>query len=204
MARYRNALILFLAAFFLPLPAQAATYDVDPAHTRLGFAVKHMVISTVRGEFQKFSGVFEMNDDGALTGAEASVDVASLNTRDEKRDNHLRSPDFFDVEKFPEMKFVAKEITRDGNGYTVKGDLTIKDVTRTITLTGEKLGEAVDPWGAHRAGFHAEGKINRKDFNVNFHKLLETGGLVVGDEVTIELDIEGVKRGTPPKKQAAK
>lgn len=200
MIRYRNALVLFLAVFLFAPGALAAVYDVDPAHTRLGFAVKHMVISAVRGEFQKFSGVFEMSDDGVLTGAEAKVDVASINTRDEKRDNHLRSPDFFDVEKFPEMSFVAREITRDGDRYTVTGDLTIKDVTKTITLTGEKLGEAVDPWGAHRVGFHAEGKINRKDFNVNFHKLLETGGLVVGDEVTIELDIEGIKRGTPPKK----
>lgn len=191
---YRALVLSALSAILFFGQAPAATYDVDPAHTRIGFAVKHMVISVVRGEFQKFSGTFDINDNGVLTATEATIDVASLNTREEKRDNHLRSPDFFDAENHPEMKFVATKITGKDNKYTVFGDLTIRGVTKPVVLTGEKLGEATDPWGNQRAGFHAEGQINRKDFGVNFHKVLETGGLVVADEVTIELDVEGVKR----------
>lgn len=184
----------FFAAVLTFSSANADTYDVDPDHTRIGFAVKHMVISEVRGEFLKFSGSFELDDKGSLTGISAKIEMASLNTRVEKRDNHLRSPDFFDVKKYPLMTFVSKKVTHKGNKYSVIGDLTIKKVTKSVTLTGELLGRVVGFMGEHRAGFKAEVKINRKDFGVSFHKILETGGLVVGDEVKIILDVEGVKR----------
>ena len=193
-------MIFYVAVAFAP--AGAATYDIDPSHTRIGFAVKHMVISVVKGEFQKFSGTFELDEAGVLTGAEAAIDTASVYTRDKKRDDHLRSPDFFDAENHPKITFVSKRITNKGNKYTVIGDLTIRGVTKSIILTGEKLGEATDPWGNHRAGFQAEGKINRKDFGVSFHKVLETGGFVVGDEVTLSLDVEGIKRKAPGEEKA--
>ncbi len=171
----------------------AAEYDVDKSHSSVGFAVKHMVISSVRGNFKDFKGEFEI-DENVLTQVKATIYLKSINTNEQKRDKHLRSPEFFDVEMYPEMLFISTKITHDGNKYSVTGELTIKAVTKPVTLKGELLGMIKDPWGNERAGFHAEGKINRKDFGISFHKLLEAGGLVVGDEVTIILDIEGIKR----------
>ena len=124
--------------------------------------------------------------------------MASINTGVQKRDDHLRSPDFFNVKQFPVMSFTSKKISNNGSRYTVTGDLKIKNTTKTVTLTGEMLGKIKDPYGNTRAGFHAEGKINRKDFGVNFHAVLEAGGLVVGDEVKIVLDVEGImQKGNP-------
>ncbi len=190
----RHLIISLIATIFLAAPGYGATYDVDPTHTTLGFSVRHMVVSNVQGGFDKFTGEFDMNDKGELVKFSAKVEVASVNTRLEKRDNHLRSSDFFDVEKFPEMTFVSTKVTANGNNYTAEGDLTIKDVTKPVTLTGELLGMVKDPMGDHRVGFQAEGNINRQDFNVSFNQLLETGGLIVGDEVKIILNVEGIKR----------
>ncbi len=190
----RRVIVSLFAVLFLAPPVLAATYDLDPAHTRIGFSAKHMVISNVSGKFDKFTGSFEIDDKGKLIKVSATVRVASLNTGVEKRDNHLRSPDFFDVKKFPTMTFVSKRISGKSSKYTVVGDLTIKGVTKTVILSGEMLGRVVDFDGNHRAGFHAEGKINRKDFGVNFSAVLETGGLVVSDEIKITLDIEGIMR----------
>ncbi len=190
-----RSIFLSLFAFIVfAVPALADTYDLDPAHTTISFSARHMVISYVSGKFEKFSGSFEMDSKGALTKAMATMHVASLNSGVEKRDNHLKSPDFFDAGKFPTITFVSKKITHKGNSYTVVGDMTIKNVTKSVTLTGELLGTAVGFEGEHRAGFHAEGKINRKDFGVNFNAVLETGGLVVSDEIKIILDIEGIRR----------
>ncbi len=190
----RFTLFIVFALVLFSAPVFAAPYTIDTAHTRIGFGAKHMVISTVQGEFEKFSGAFEMDGNGVLESVKALIDVGSINTRDDKRDNHLRSPDFFNVEKFPTITFVSKKVTHDGNKYTIVGDLTIKAVTKPVTLTGEVLGQLVDPWGNHRVGFHAGGKINRKDFGINFNKILDTGGLVVSDMVTITLDIEGIQK----------
>lgn len=190
----RSLFVSLFAFVFFAAPAFAETYDLDPAHTTISFSARHMVISNVAGKFEKFTGSFDMDGKGVLTKVAATMEVASINTGVAKRDNHLKSPDFFDAGKFPTITFVSKKITHKGNNYTVVGDMTIKNVTKSVTLTGELLGTAVGFEGEHRAGFHAEGKVNRKDFGVNFNAVLETGGLVVSDEIKIILDIEGIKR----------
>ncbi|MBI5815869.1 MAG: polyisoprenoid-binding protein [Nitrospinae bacterium] len=192
--------IIFSAALFFSLVslANAETFTVDTAHTRIGFAVKHMVISSVQGEFMKFGGSLDLDGKNRLVKAEATVETASVNTREEKRDAHLKSPDFFDAQMYPEIKFQSKKVSIGGGKLTVTGDLTIKNVTKPVTLTGEMSGPIKGMMGETRVGFHAEGKINRKDFGVNFHKLLDTGGLVVDDEVKIILDIEGTPKGWAP------
>ncbi|MDH5479087.1 MAG: YceI family protein [Nitrospinota bacterium] len=175
-------------------PALAGVYDLDPDHSSVGFSVKHMVVSNVKGGFDKVTGTFTLGEKGELTDAEATIDVASVNTRNQKRDDHLRSPDFFDVAKFPSITFKITKIKAHQIHYMVTGDLTIKGVTKPVMLMGELVGTVKDPWGNTRAGFTASGKINRKDFGVNFHKVLEAGGLVVGDEVNLLLEIEGIER----------
>lgn len=192
----RKINILTLALISLASPALAATYDIDPSHTSINFSVKHMVVSNVRGTFDEFSGWFDLDGKQNLANAQATIKAASINTRDEKRDKHLKSPDFFDADKYPEITFTTKKIMEHDGKLHVVGDLTIKDVTKQVLLTGEMAGPIVDPWKNTRCGFHAEGKINRKEFNIDFHKVLDTGGLVVGDEVTITLEVEGVARKT--------
>ncbi len=192
MNRVVSALLLTIV--FLAGYASAGTFDVDPVHSRIGFAVKHMVVSTVQGEFMKFQGTFDLDDKDGLAKAEATIGVASINTREEKRDNHLKSPDFFDAAMFPDIKFVSRKVAGKKSKYTVIGDLTIKGVTKPVALSGQMNGPIKDMEGNKRVGFRAEGKINRKDYGVNFHKLLETGGLVVDDEVHIILDIEGTPK----------
>ncbi|MBI4828266.1 MAG: polyisoprenoid-binding protein [Nitrospinae bacterium] len=187
--------LLFTTALALALafsPALAGQHVIDPAHTTVGFAVKHLVISNVQGKFDKFEGGFVLDDKGELSGVTASIDAASINTAIKDRDDHLRSPDFLDVAKFPTLTFVSKKVTRKGNTYAIAGDLTIRGVTKPVTLNAELLGRVKDPWGFMRAGFHAETVINRKDFGANFHKVLEAGGLVVDDMVKIALDVEGI------------
>ncbi|MDH5638707.1 MAG: YceI family protein [Nitrospinota bacterium] len=183
-----------LTAILSASPAIAGVYDVDQDHTSIGFSVKHMVVSNVKGVFDKVAGTFTLDGKGQLTGAEATIDAASVNTRNEKRDNHLRSPDFFDAAKYPKIIFKVTAIKAHRIHYMVSGDLTIKGVTKPVKLMGEMVGKVKDPYGNTRAGFTATGKINRKDFGVNFHKLLEAGGLVVGDEVKLLLEIEGIER----------
>jgi polyisoprenoid-binding protein YceI len=184
-----------IAIMALAAPAMAATYDVDPAHTSIGFSVRHLVISNVKGSFDKYTGSFELDAKDALTSATAEIETASINTRDPKRDEHLRSADFFDVAKFPQMTFKIKNIKAHQVHYMVDGELTIHGVTKPVSLMGEMLGKLnKDPWGFARAGFTATGKINRKDFGLNWNKALDAGGWVVGDEVTIQLEIEGIER----------
>lgn len=192
MSRFVSVLLLTIV--FLAGYASAGTFDVDPVHSRIGFAVKHMVVSTVQGEFMKFQGTFDLDDKDGLAKAEATIGVASINTREEKRDNHLKSPDFFDAVMFPDIKFVSRKVAGKKSKYTVIGDLTIKGVTKPVALSGQMNGPIKDMEGNKRVGFRAEGKINRKDYGVSFHKLLETGGLVVDDEVQIILDIEGTPK----------
>ena len=191
----KKPLAIITAAFILlSTPSFAGVYDVDRDHSNIGFSVKHMVVSNVKGVFDDYEGTFELDAEGALTTASATIKAASVNTRNQKRDDHLRSPDFFDVAKFPTITFKITQIKRHQIHYGVKGELTIKGVTKKISLRGELVGAVVDPWGNKRAGFTASGTINRKDFGVNFNKVLEAGGLVVGDQVTIELEIEGIER----------
>lgn len=193
MSRIVSALLL--TAFFLAGPVNAETFDVDPAHSRIGFAVKHMVVSAVQGEFGKFQGTFDLDDKDSLVKAEATIDIVSINTREEKRDAHLKSPDFFDITMFPDMKFVSRKVSGKKGKYSVIGDLTIKGVTKPVALSAQMNGPIKDMQGLKRVGFRAEGKINRKDYGINFHKVLEVGGgLVVDDEVQIILDIEGTPK----------
>ena len=174
--------------------AETARYDVDPDHSIVEFKVAHMVISKTTGHFKDYTGFIEMDPDaGTVKAIEASIKTASVTTNQEKRDAHLRNPDFFDVEKYPAMTYKMKSYKKTGDGYAAVGDLTLHGVTKEVTLTGSFNGVTKDPWGNTRAGFAAEGKVNRKDFGMVWNKALDSGGLVVGDEVWIKLDIECIK-----------
>jgi len=178
--------------------AQAATerYNVDPDHSSVGFSVAHMVISKTTGRFTDYTGFIEMDPEAQIVKAiEAAIKTASVNTNHDKRDTHLRSPDFFNVEKFPTMIYKMKSYEKQGDMYVARGDLTLLGVTKEVLLTGTFNGVLPkDPMGNTRAGFSAEGKINRKDFGMNWSKTLDNGGLVVGDDVAIRLEIECIKQ----------
>ncbi len=174
--------------------AQAATWNIDTSHTEAGFSVRHLVISTVKGSFGKTTGTVKLDPaDLGKSSVEATIDVASVNTRNEDRDKHLKSPDFFDVAKFPTMTFKSTKVEKAGDGLKVTGDLTMKGVTKPVVLTvAGPTGEVKDPWGNTRRGLQARGKVNRQDFGVTWSKAVEAGP-VVGDEVTIEIDAELIK-----------
>lgn len=165
----------------------AGTWTVDPSHSEVGFTVRHLM-SKVRGSFDKFEGTITTGTTLAETKAEATIDLNSVNTRDEQRDGHLRSADFFDVEKSGPMTFTSTSF----DGEKASGELTIKGVTRTVELDVEFLGIDKDPWGGTRIGFEATTEINRKDFGVDFNVPLDGGKLLVGDKVSISLAIEAV------------
>lgn len=172
------------------------TWNIDPVHSVAEFKVKHMMISNVKGQFTKISGQLTLDEANiANSRVEASIDAASINTREEQRDAHLKSADFFDVEKFPTLNFKSTGITRDGDGdLKVAGDLMIHGVTRNVVFTVEgPTAPGKDPWGNTRIGLSATTKINRKDYGLTWNAALETGGILVGDEVTITLDVEFVK-----------
>ncbi len=188
-------LMMLVAAAFFVTQVEAAEFEVDPAHSQVGFSVKHMVISNVKGTFREFEGKFTFDEaKRVFTAGEAVIKVKSIFTNEPKRDDHLRSPDFFDAKKYPEIRFVLKSGRLSGKNVQVVGDLTIRGVTKTVVLNGQYLGAVKDPWGNERVGFTATGKINRKDFGLAWNKLLETGGAVVGDEVTLMIELEGIKK----------
>jgi len=172
------------------------TYQIDPAHSSAHFSVRHMMIANVRGEFSKVSGTVAFDAaNPANSKVDAEIDVASINTREPQRDTHLKSADFFDVEKFPVISFHSKEISGSGGELRLKGDLTIHGVTREVTLDVEgPAPEHKDPWGNLRIGATASGKLNRKDFGLTWNAALETGGVLVGDEVKLTIDMEGVRQ----------
>ena len=191
-----NKKLLLSAALFMFLvrPASAAEYKIDKDHTSIGFSVKHMVISNVKGHFTDFSGGFSFDDKTkTFSGASLAIKAASINTNVTDRDRHLRSADFLDAEKFPEITFTLKKSKAlGGNDLRVTGDLAIHGVTKEIVLEGEYLGSAKDPKGNQRAGFTATGKINRGDFGLKWNQLLEAGGVVVGEEVKLLIEAEGI------------
>ena len=172
-----------------------ATWNFDPAHSSIGFSVRHLMISKVRGHFGKWTGTFEYDEsDPTRSKLEVRIDAASIDTRDEKRDAHLRSPDFFDVEKYPELVFASTGVERDGaDDFVVTGDLTIHGVTQSVQLKVESLGRAKDPWGGQRAGFSAKTAISRKEFGLHWNVALEAGGVVVGDKIEITIEIEAIR-----------
>lgn len=167
-------------------------WKVDAAHTNLGFTVKHMMVSRVRGSFADVEGTIEGDPaDLAASKVDFKVNMDSINTNNEDRDNHLRSGDFFDVEKFPTMNFVSTKITETSEDeFDLTGNLTIKGVTKEVTFKAEFEGKAVDPWGQDVAGFTAEGSIDRKEFGLTWNQALETGGFLVGDKIKITIELE--------------
>ena len=174
----------------------SSTWKLDPTHSVAEFKVRHMMISNVKGQFTTVSGVLSFDEvDVTNSRIEASIDAASINTREPQRDAHLKSADFFDVDKFPTLSFKSTHISRKGDDeLAVSGDLTIHGVTRNVGFTVEgPTPPSKDPWGNTRVGLSAITKINRKDFGLNWNAALETGGILVGDEVTITLDVQFIK-----------
>jgi len=172
------------------------SWEIDATHSQATFSVKHMMISTVRGHFEVLSGKLHIDEEHPDNSwVEAEVDAASINTRDAKRDGHLRSPDFFDVEKYPKITFKSTKVTPTGNNeYRVTGDLTMHGVTKEETLHADYSGQVKDLYGLQRAAFSVKGKINRKDFGLNWNVGLEAGGVLVGEDVNIEIDLAAVQK----------
>lgn len=180
----------------LPLkPSDTSTWSIDPSHSTAEFAVKHMMVSTVRGRFRDFDGTLVIDEkDPSRSTISAAIKVASVDTGADQRDEHLRSEDFFNAERFPEITFTGTRIAPDGDNWSLAGDLTIRDVTRPVVLDVEFEGRGPDAFGGERAGFTAQTKINRKDFGVNWNGVIEAGGVVVSDTVKIVLNIEVVRQ----------
>jgi polyisoprenoid-binding protein YceI len=176
--------------FEVPEPG---TYTIDPSHTQAGFVVRHLMVSKVRGAFTGVQGTVVVADDVADSSVEVDVDLATVDTRDAGRDEHLRSADFFEVEAHPTMTFRSTGIRREGGDWLLDGDLTIKGTRRPITLEVEFLGAATDPWGGSRLGFSARGEIDREAWGLNWNQALEAGGVVVGRKVTLDIEAELVR-----------
>jgi polyisoprenoid-binding protein YceI len=173
----------------LPFPLPG-TYTLDKAHTIVGFVARHLVVTKVRGQFDEFEGTVVIGDSLEDSNIHVSIDVASINTREEGRDNHLRSADFFEHEVHPKITFASSRIFTDGGEWKVEGALSIKGITKQVILDVEFNGATPDPWGGTRLGISAVTEISREDFGVNFSAALETGGLVVGSKVKIEIEAE--------------
>jgi polyisoprenoid-binding protein YceI len=171
------------------------TWQIDTAHSGIGFSVRHLIISKVRGRFTKWSGTLEIDDDNPQQSRVAvRIDAASVDTNEPQRDAHLRSADFLDTEHFPEMTFVSTRVELLGDEeLRIAGDLTIRGVTQPVVLAVEQGGEIKDPWGHDRRGFSGRTTIDRKAFNVSFNQVLDTGGLALGEKVEITLELEAVK-----------
>lgn len=186
--------LAFVALVATPVFAED-TWTLDKSHSNVKFSVKHLVVSDVEGAFKVYSGSVKSKDDTfADAQIDFTVDVASVNTDDEKRDGHLKSDDFFNAEKFPQMKFMGKSFKKVGKGkYKLTGDLTIRDVTKTVTFDVDFGGTVKDPWGNIKAGFKATTSVNRFDYNLKWNTLIETGGAVVGKEVKITVNVELTK-----------
>ena len=172
------------------------TWNIDATHSHATFAVRHMVVSTVKGKFNVLRGTLNLDETNpANSWIEAEVDAASIDTNEPNRDKHLRSPDFFDVEKYPKITFKSTKVEPVGdNEYKVTGDLTMHGVTKPVVFSVERSGEVKDPYGFRRAGFSAKTKISRKEWGLTWNNLLETGGAVVSDEVKLEIDVAAVTK----------
>ena len=185
--------LLLISILFIASISFAAKFQIDTSHTQIHFSAQHLVVFKVRGNFNDFNGLIEVDPKTkTLISAEATIQTASIDTRIEKRDQHIRSPDFFDAANYPQIHFKSKSITGSGDNIIMVGDITMKGVTKEIILQGSFLGMVAGPGGKLRAGFAASGTLNRKDFGLNWNKVTETGGLVVGDEIQIGLEIESI------------
>jgi polyisoprenoid-binding protein YceI len=172
---------------------QAATWNIDPVHSEVGFSVRHMMVSKVRGRFTKFSGQLVTAENPLQSSVTAEIDLTSINTGQEQRDQHIQSADFFEVETYPTMTYKSTGIRVEDGEYILDGDLTLKGVTKNVPLRLELQGFGEDPYGGYRAGFTATGELNRRDFNVNFNAPMQNGGVVVADKIQLHLEIEAVK-----------
>lgn len=171
------------------------TFAFDASHSHIAFTVRHMVFAKVRGEFTGWKGTVQIDDQNlAASRVEVTIDAASISTHEEKRDGHLKSADFFDVENHKELTFRATGVEGSGKGFKLKGDLTIRGTTKPVVLDVEELGRGKDPWGNERVGYGATAKIDRREFGLNFNQVLETGGVLVGDTVDIAIDVELIKQ----------
>jgi polyisoprenoid-binding protein YceI len=172
------------------------TYELDPAHSRLGFVARHAMVTKVRGQFRDVAGTLHLDEaDPSRSTAEVTIQVASLTTAQDQRDDHLRGPDFFDAARYPTITFRSTRAERvDGDTYRLTGDLTIRDVTRPVTIDFEHTGAAHDPFGNFRVGFEGRVQVNRKDWGLMWNVALEAGGILVSDKVTLELDVSAVKQ----------
>jgi polyisoprenoid-binding protein YceI len=188
--------LIFLAtsslAFSAGLELAPGKYNVDAAHTRVSFTIPHFVVSEVQGRFNDVKGSFVLDKDIGKSKVDVTVAISSIDTAEKKRDDHLKSADFFDAKKFPTMTFKSKKFTGNLEEFKVLGDLTIKGVTKEVTLDGKYTGSVKDSWGQIRAAVKATGKINRKDFNIKYNDMVEAGP-AVGDEVTINIISEGIQ-----------
>lgn len=173
----------------------AGVWEIDGVHSSAEFSVRHMMVSKVKGRFSKLAGTITVAEDPLASSVEATIEAASVDTHDVNRDNHLRSADFFDVEKYPSITFVSTGVERGSDGHVLKGELTIHGVTRTVEMDLEHNGTSPDPYGGVRTGFSATTQIDRKDFGLTFNAPIEgTGGVVVGDRIAISLEVEAVRK----------
>jgi len=179
-----------------PATGTKTAWKLDPSHTIAEFSAKHLMITTVKGRITDIEGIIYTDEkDLKNSSVEATLKAISLDTRTDQRDQHLRSADFLDVEKFPEIRFRSTRIQGDRQSFKLTGDLTIRDVTKPITLDVEFEGQTKDPWGGERVGFSATGKIDRREFGLTWNQALEAGGVVVGNDIKISLEVEAVKVG---------
>jgi polyisoprenoid-binding protein YceI len=171
-------------------------WDFDPAHTRIGFSARHAMVTTVRGSFNDVTGRFYADlDDMSKSYAEVVLKTASVDTRSQQRDDHLRSPDFFDIEKWPEIRFESTQIEEvEERAYMVSGNLTIRDITKPVTIPLELMGVETDAAGALRAGFEGSRRINRRDFGLEWNMPLDSGGMLVSEKISLEFEISAIKR----------
>lgn len=178
------------------LASDVSTWQIDPAHSEIGFEVKHMMFATVRGRFRGVEGTVVLGERAnvARSRVTATIETASIDTGHPQRDEHLRSSDFFDVERYPTLTFESRSVQRADDGELIlTGDLTMRGVTRSVTLKGSQSGQGVDPWGNERVGFTATTTIDRRDFGLTWNQALEAGGILVGNEVRITLEIQAVE-----------
>lgn len=171
------------------------TWNIDPSHSGVHFTVRHMVVSKVRGSFTRWQGTIQFDEKNPEAGkVSVQIEAPSIDTREEKRDAHLRSPDFFDTEKYPTLGFESTRVEKvDGQSFRIIGDLTIRGITKQVTLDAEYLGGGKDPWGNERIGFEARTTINRKDFGLAWNQVLEAGGVLVGEKIEIALDVQALR-----------
>ena len=180
-------------------------WDFDPAHTRIGFSARHAMVTTVRGSFNDVTGRFYADlEDMSKSYAEVTLKAASVDTRNQQRDDHLRSPDFFDVEKWPEIVFTSTSVEEvEERAYMVSGDLTIRDITKHITVPLELMGVEKDAFGALRAGFEGSRRVNRRDFGLEWNMPLDSGGVLVSEKISLEFEISAIKRGSDAQEDSA-